>query len=273
MEIKQLFKNYKEGGNNYILKADSKNRWSGFDKNIIDKLYSKYELKFNIVLWGTKSDTDFYCIPYWSIEHLFTTEHMTKGKIAEQGYERWTATIENHVFKMRANSMYSVNIEKFYGKKEPLLIKGYEEIDEIFGVDYTIEDAKANVKIRLGQSEFRKAVLENFQGKCCISGITEQSMLEASHIVPWSKNKNYRSDPSNGLCLFIEYHAYFDKGYISIDESLNILVTERISELSYELTHKINQLKGRKIQNPVKYKIKNEYIEFHRKYILNQFDK
>jgi putative restriction endonuclease len=150
---------------------------------------------------------------------------MTKGKIAEQGNERWTVTIDNHVFKMHANSMYSVNIERFYGKQEPITIRDYNDIDKVYGIDYTIEDAKANVKIRLGQSGFRKAVLENFQNECCISGISEQTMLVASHIVPWSANKNYRSDPGNGLCLFIEYDAYFDKGYITIDKNLNIIVT------------------------------------------------
>jgi hypothetical protein len=49
MEIKQLFKNYNEGGNNYILKADSQNKWCGFNKNII---YIKSIIQTLILFYG-----------------------------------------------------------------------------------------------------------------------------------------------------------------------------------------------------------------------------
>lgn len=272
MEIRNIFTNYNEGGNNYILRADSKNRWCGFNKNTIDKLRNKYDLAFNIVIWGTKSENDYYCIPFSALEHLFTAEHMTTGKIAEQGNQRWTAIIENHIFKMHANSMFAVNIERFYSKIEPSQLKTYEDLDKAYDVDYTIEDAKANVNIRLAQSGFRKSVLGNFQSRCCISGIYESSMLVASHIVPWSKNKNYRSDPANGLCLFVEYDAYFDKGYISIDEKLNVIIAEKVQFFSEKLRARINSLRGKKIEPPIIHKIKNEYIEYHRNHILNNFE-
>lgn len=268
MEIKEIFLNHSEGGNNYILKADSKNRWTGFNKKTIDQLIENFDSDFNIVLWGSKSETDYYCIPYSALEHLFTEEHMTKGTLAEQGNLRWTATVTDHLFKMHANSMFSVRIERFYGKRDPVLIKTYDDLDETFGVDYTIEDAKANVKIRLGQSEFRKGVMDNFSGKCCVSGISEPAMLIASHIVPWSTNKNFRSDPGNGLLLFVEYDAYFDKGYISIDENLRIVVTDRIAGLSNELQSRLREIEGRQIEHPRKYKIKNEYVEYHKNHVL-----
>lgn len=271
MDIQELFTDYKDGGDNYILKADSKSRWCGFNKNVIDLLRRKYGTNFNLVLWGMHSESDYYCIPYKFVEHLFAPEHMTKGKVAEQGNERWTAIIKNHKFKMHGNSMYSVNIDRFYGNRAPSQIKGYNEIDEIYGIDYTIEDAKANVKIRLGQSEFRKAVLDNFGHKCCISGIEEPEMLVASHIVPWSVNKNYRSDPSNGLCLFIEYDAYFDKGYITIDEELNILIASGINALSAELKKRLLKLQGKKIRKPRKHRIKSKYITVHHEIVWNHF--
>ena len=64
MDIKQVFLSHSEGGNNYILKADSKNRWTGFNKKTIDELKSRFGSDFNLVLWGTQSDSDFYCIPF-----------------------------------------------------------------------------------------------------------------------------------------------------------------------------------------------------------------
>ena len=165
---------------------------------------------------------------------------------------------------MHANAMYSLQIEKFYGAKSPERLKTYEDLDEVYGVDFTIEDAKANVNIRLAQSIFRKAVLDNFGGKCCISGIAESPLLVASHIIPWSANKNYRSDPSNGLCLYVEYDAFFDKGYITLDQDLRIVVTEYIDELSTDLRTRLTQLSGISISIPTMFKIKPEHIDYHR---------
>lgn len=271
MEIYDIFQNWKSGGNNYVLKADSDNRWVGFNKSVIDQLINKFNNKFKLVVWGTKSENDFYCVPFNVVEHLFTEDHMTKGEKADQGLARWTATIENHTFKMHSNMMYSANIENFYGVINPNRILSDSEIDKTLGVDYTIEDAKAKVNIRLGQSTFRKRVLKNFNNKCCISGISEKSLLVASHIIPWSVNKNYRSDPANGLCLFVEYDSYFDQGYITIDSKLKIKITNRINELSPDLQKRLSNLNGVKIKEPEVYSINSQYINFHNLEIFDKF--
>lgn len=115
MDINNIFDNWKSGGNNYILKADSPNRWVGFEKSIIDKLKKDFSNNFYLIIWGTRSDSDYYCIPYHIVEHLFTDDNMTKGKNTEKGSARWTTTIQNHIFKMHSNIKYSVNIGEFYG--------------------------------------------------------------------------------------------------------------------------------------------------------------
>ncbi len=137
MDIKSVFTNWNENGNNYILKADSGNRWVGFNKSVIDQLQEKHKNKFNLVIWGTKSEKDYYCVPFSVVEHLFTADHMTKGEKADQGLARWTATIENHLFKMHSNSTYSANIETFYGTDKASEIISYSDIDKIYDVDYT----------------------------------------------------------------------------------------------------------------------------------------
>ena len=271
MDIFDIFENWKTGGNNYVLKAASDNRWVGFNKSVIDQLLEKFGNHFNLVMWGTKSENDYYCVPFSIVQHLFIEDHMTKGEKAEEGLARWTATIEDHIFKMHSNMMYSANIENYYGVDTPKIELNYQEIDKTLGVDYSIEDAKANVKIRKGQSPFRKKVLDNFKNKCCISGISESSLLVASHIVPWSANKNYRSDPANGLCLFVEFDAYFDQGYITIDPNYSIRISKRINELSPELQKRLNKLEGVKIIEPVKYIINPEYIKYHNAEIFDNF--
>lgn len=264
MNIKTLFTDHKKGGNCYILKVDSKNKWCGFNKNIIDSLKAKFDDGFNIVLWGTKSEHDYYCIPFSQISHLFIEDRMTKGKLAEAGNKRWTATIVNHIFKMHANASYSVNIEAFYGLKSPTDALSYSLKDSVFGVDFSIEDARSVVNVRLGQSPFRKKVLDNFDCRCCLSGISETGLLIASHIVPWSLDKNYRADPSNGLCLFVEFDAYFDKGYISLDDDFRVIISPIVNNLDPLLKKRIFELGGRVISTPTKWDISLDHVRVHR---------
>lgn len=271
MNIDHIFTGYKQGGNNYIKKADSRNKWCGFSKGVIDELKEKHGSSFNIVLWGNTPVDHYFCIPFSRLEHLFNESLMTSGKLADKGLRRWTATIVNNVFMMRANSQYSVDISEFYVDASSQLAPFFGALVNEFDVDYTIEDALANIKTRIGQSEFRSLVLSNFKYKCCISGITEASLLVASHIIPWSHDKSKRSDPANGLCLFIEFDKYFDQGFISVEDDLSVIVSSRCSSFSGPLRERLLALQGQKIAAPCVTPINPAFLLYHRQNIFAQF--
>jgi hypothetical protein len=67
--------------------------------------------------------------------------------------------------------------------------------------DFTGETRQVITEQRIKQHFFRRAVLSSYRGRCCMSGLSEPRLLLASHIVPWSKDKANRLNPSNGLCL------------------------------------------------------------------------
>ena len=134
--------------------------------------------------------------------------------------------------------------------------------------DYSIETRRAEVKLRIKQSVFRQRVLENFEGKCCLSNISESDMLVASHITPWKDRVDSRLDPRNGLCLSRSYDALFDNGYISFLDNLQVIVTPRIDELSLALQLEIQSLSGRVAHQPVRYPILSDFLSFHREMIL-----
>lgn len=138
-------------------------------------------------------------------------------------------------------------------------------------MDYAIEDALANVKIRIGQSEFRSLVLSNFQSTCCLSGVSEEAFLVASHIIPWSHDKSKRGDPSNGLCLFVEFDNNFDKGLISISDDYSVIVSSRCSTFSLPLRDRLALLEGRKMALPSVTVIKPNFLQYHRRNIFDQF--
>lgn len=250
-------KNWNQGGNCYVLKGNEKNKWVGYQESVINALIKKYGDNFNLVIWTNATiKDDYYCIPFQAVEHLFTEQNKTTGNTPN----RWTTIIINHVLLMHSNSELSVNVFEYYGKS--ILPQETIKIDD----DYFVENAKAEIAIRLGQSKFRKEVLKNFNYKCCISGITE--LLTASHIIPWAANKDSRADPANGLCLYVEYDALFDKGYITLSEDLIVVITSRKSELSELLYNKLLCIKDIKIREPERKKINAAYLKYHRENIF-----
>ena len=192
-------KNWNEDGNNYVLKGNPKNKWVGFQETVLLHLINKFEDNFNIVIWtDIQNESDYYCIPYPIVKHLFIDIHKTTGKYPN----RWTAIILEHQFLMHSNSQLSVDISAFYAKS--LLPKVSVDLED----DYFIENAKAEIAYRIGQSKFRKGVLKNFENRCALSGISDKELLNASHIIPWAHNKDCRGDIANGICLYVEYDKY-----------------------------------------------------------------
>ena len=91
----------------------------------------------------------------------------------------------------------------------------------------------ASVKLRRGQEYFRDAVLNNFGGRCGITGLGVRELLIASHILPWGSHVSERLNVRNGLCLSRLHDAAFDRGLIAFDDTLRLLLSPRLkAELS-----------------------------------------
>ncbi len=126
------------------------------------------------------------------------------------------------------------------------------------------------VKTRVNQNIFRQIVIANYSGKCAITGIDIPDLLLASHIIPWSKNEEERLNPENGICLSPLYDRAYDKGYISINEKFEILLSSELKEKNKEAYHTkyFASLSGAKIILPKKYHPKKEFLQFHLKEIF-----
>ncbi len=72
-------------------------------------------------------------------------------------------------------------------------------------------------------------MLEYWQGRCPLSGVTTPALLRASHIKPWSDSSDAeRLDPFNGLLLAVHQDALFDQALISFSETGALLVFARL---------------------------------------------
>lgn len=84
---------------------------------------------------------------------------------------------------------------------------------------------------RIGQSLFRQALLDYWNGRCPLTGITDEPLLRASHIVAWAdcETDTLRLDVHNGLLLSALWDAVFDAGLISFADDGTVLASPRLT--------------------------------------------
>lgn len=88
---------------------------------------------------------------------------------------------------------------------------------------------------RIGQDVFRDALMNYWDGRCPLTGISDRALLRASHIVPWAEcNDEQRLDVHNGLLLSALWDAAFDRGLISFSDDGAVLVSHDLSEAAAE---------------------------------------
>lgn len=80
-------------------------------------------------------------------------------------------------------------------------------------------EAERLVVERVGQDIFRAALLDYWQGRCCVTGLEVPELLRASHIKPWAAcdSDDERLDVFNGLLLAPHLDALFDAGWMTIN--------------------------------------------------------
>lgn len=140
-----------------------------------------------------------------------------------------------------------------------------ESEEQLIPEDYTGETRKVVTEQRIKQTFFRRAVLSSYGGRCCMSGLSEPRLLIASHIVPWSKDKANRLNPSNGLCLSALHDRAFDKGLITIADDFKIMVSEELKRTNEPFVSEVLlPLEGRLIELPERFMPSVEFLSRHR---------
>lgn len=98
---------------------------------------------------------------------------------------------------------------------DPAKVLEYE--DRLANGQFFVEDEEGSARVRgSAQRVFAKAVKSNYGWACAVTGITTPAFLVASHIVPWSADKDIRIDPTNGICLSTFVDRAFDAGFLEI---------------------------------------------------------
>jgi hypothetical protein len=89
----------------------------------------------------------------------------------------------------------------------------------VAGLPRTTEAERLVIQ-RIGQDIFRARLMDYWQGRCPLTGISDAALLRASHIVPWAECESdaERLDVHNGLLLSALWDAAFDRAVVTFDD-------------------------------------------------------
>ncbi len=117
---------------------------------------------------------------------------------------------------------------------------------------------------RVGQDLFRRKLLIKFNNKCAVTGIENEEMLLASHILPWRDADDFqRLDIENGILLDPFYDKLFDRFFISFSDSGKIILSEKLKK-SQKLMEFVDTDAVIEVTDGMK-----KYLKIHRKNLKN----
>lgn len=139
-----------------------------------------------------------------------------------------------------------------------------EFIEEIENLNLEGKSKEAFIKVRINQGIFREKLLKKYR-KCCLCDISNQKLLVASHIKPWSESEaNEKLDSDNGFLMCPNHDKLFDQGWITFDDDGKIIVADGLSE---EDRNSLGIKTDMKIMLTEKNK---KYLQYHRKKIFKK---
>lgn len=117
---------------------------------------------------------------------------------------------------------------------------------------------------RLGQGKYREECLKRYEGKCVITNIDQQEVLEACHIKPWIDCDNIeRVDAKNSILLIPTIHKLLDLGFVTFDNNYEIICSAFVTSKMKSFIDKNNS----KTDYRLILEKSEEYIKYHREKI------
>ncbi len=190
------------------------------------------------------------------LDYLRSHRHSRTIEVNDfQASEFWAALSELELKRQELIASYSLTVKT---NEQKALEADHREIAEGF------ERRFASIETRPGQAAFKECMMHLYGGRCAISRVSVSAVLQAAHIVPFSKAIEYRNDPTNGLLLRSDLHVLFDRALITIHPKTDeVVVADALIGSLYE---KLSGL-------VVKHHAKHEFLARHYEEFLARRDK
>lgn len=175
------------------------------------------------------------------------------GKLDAELWEEFNADWEKLSFES----------ERLLAEKTGRQVEDITEI-ETFDLPRAGKERESVVRVRVNQNFFRKAVLAAYEYKCCITGLGIPELLNASHIIPWSKDEPNRVNPRNGLCLSAIHDRAFDRGLLTVTPEYKIRISGSIKDQGDSVVQEILiQYDGAEIRPPTRFLPDADFLKYH----------
>jgi len=144
----------------------------------------------------------------------------------------------------------------------------WEDVEQrrIGGADIPQTIRTALIQARVGQGLFKSRVFQ-LEKVCRLTFVTNPAHLIASHIKPWREASNEeRLSGANGLMLTPTADHLFDRGFISFDDSGDVLIADVADRVSL----KRMGLDPDRPPRPIRFNSSEQrhFLEYHRKEIF-----
>jgi putative restriction endonuclease len=182
------------------------------------------------------------------------------GNVGRADRELWDAFLANpEAIAAEAEAAYA----RLTGRDAPPL---ETELDLPEGPTETVRTIRA----RRVQSFFRAAVLASYEYRCALSDIALPHLLNASHIIPWKTDTARRADPRNGIALNALYDRAFDRGLITFDNSLRVVLSPRLRATDPPPLHRqaLLEIEGRPLRLPHRFAPDPAALAYHRERVF-----
>lgn len=150
---------------------------------------------------------------YLALEHLGVIRELNlpEANISGPGRTRFVFTT--------LGTLYAA-LHRTYGLGVSLPDAPLQEFERrVAGLPRSTEAERLVVQ-RIGQDVFRDRLMNYWQGRCPLTGISDPALLRASHIIPWAdcESDAERLDVHNGLLLSALWDAAFDRALVTFDD-------------------------------------------------------
>ena len=127
-------------------------------------------------------------------------------------------------------------------------------------------EREATVRVRVNQSFFRDRILSAYNFHCCVTGLTVQPLLTASHIIPCAEDEKNRLNPKNGLCLNALHDRAFDRHLMWIEDDYVIRFSGRLhkaTDAGDETIRWLTRFDGSRLLLPKRFAPDAEFLKRH----------
>lgn len=136
--------------------------------------------------------------------------------------------------------------------------------EEINDLNHQGQSKEAVIKVRVNQGIFRDKLLQRFSS-CCLCGVSNQNLLIASHIKPWSVcEPEEKLDSDNGFLMCPNHDRLFDQGWITFADDGKIIITDEL------LKNDRIALNVRENMSILLTDKNRKYLQYHRKHVFKK---